>query len=117
MAAIFYVSSLSEVSLPERVPDVSLHSLAYLGLAVLVVRALAGGLRRRFGLGVALLAMLITVTYGASDEIHQMFVPGRSAEWRDLVADAIGAFIGTIACWAWGIISTNSEPTRGPLAS
>jgi hypothetical protein len=113
MAAIFYVSSLSDVSLPGGVSDVSLHSLAYLGLAVIVVRALAGGLPRRIGLRVAAGALLLTVAYGASDELHQMVVPGRSAEWSDLLADATGAVIGTIACWAWGIISTSSEPTRG----
>ena len=113
MAAIFYVSSLSDVSLPGGVSDVSLHSLAYLGLAVVVVRALAGGVPRRIGPGVVLGALLITVAYGASDEVHQMFVPGRSAEWRDLLADAAGALIGTIGCWAWGILSPISEPTRG----
>lgn len=113
MAAIFYVSSLHDVSIPGGVSDFSAHWLAYLGLSLVVVRAVAGGIPRRFGVRVALVAVLITVAYGASDEVHQMFVSGRSAEWRDLLADTAGALIGTIACWAWGIISTISEPTRG----
>ena len=112
MAAIFYVSSLSDVSIPGGVPDVSAHSLAYLGLSLVVVRTVAGGLPRRIKPRMAALAVLITVVYGASDEIHQMFVPGRSAEWRDLLADVVGALIGTIGCWAWGILSPISEPTR-----
>ena len=113
MAALFYLSSLSDVSLPSGVSDKPAHVLAYVGLALVVVRAVAGGLPQRIGLRVAAVAILITVAYGASDEIHQMFVPTRMPDWLDLLADAEGALIGTIACWAWGIISTISEPTRG----
>ena len=87
----------------------SLHSLAYAGLAVLVVRALAGGLPRRIGAGIVASAMLITTAYGVTDEVHQLFVAGRSAEVYDLVSDAVGAFAGTIVCYAWGIISTSSR--------
>jgi VanZ family protein len=101
------------VSIPGGLPDSTAHSLAYLGLSLVVTRAVAGGLPRRFGLRVAALSVLITVAYGASDEIHQWFVPGRTADWRDLLADIVGALTGTIACWGWGIISTFSEPTRG----
>lgn len=32
--------------------------------------------------------------YGASDEWHQAFVSGRSPDWRDWVADAIGVLLG-----------------------
>jgi len=113
MAAIFYVSSLEDISLPDGVSDVSLHSLAYLGLAIVVIRALAGGLPRRIGPRVAALAMAIVVAYGVSDEFHQAFVPGRFSDLRDLAADATGALIGTIGCWAWGIISISDARTRG----
>ena len=110
MAAIFYTSSLTEVPLPPGSPDKPLHSIAYLGLAVIVVRAVAGGLMRPVRPGSAVAAILITVLYGVSDEIHQMFVPGRTADVHDLMADAIGAVTGTIACWAWGIISPALHP-------
>ena len=113
MAGIFYTSSLSEVPLPPGSPDKPLHSMAYLGLAVVVVRAVAGGLPRRIGLRTTLTALLIVIVYAMSDEIHQMFVPGRTADVNDLVADVIGAVMGTIACWAWGIIS----PALPPRAS
>src|SRR5262245_20197240 len=101
MAAIFYVSSLSVVQIPAGT-DKPWHALAYCGLAVLVVRALAGGLPRRIDRGIALSALLIAIGYAFTDEFHQMFVPGRSADLRDIVADAIGVAAGTIACWAWG---------------
>lgn len=41
--------------------------------------------------GVALLA------YGGLIEIVQFFVPGRSCEWSDLLGDALGIAIGSVA--------------------
>ena len=108
IAAIFYVSSLSEPPLPSGT-DKPLHGLAYLGLAIVVVRAVVGGLPGRIDMWSAALAILITVGYAATDEVHQMFVPGRSAEVYDLLADVGGAIAGTVACWAWGIISPVSR--------
>ena len=44
------------------------------------------------------LAMSITLSflYACTDEIHQIFVPGRSAQFRDILIDTLGASIGTI---------------------
>ena len=39
-------------------------------------------------------ATLFAMTYGLSDEFHQLFVPGRSAELYDALADTIGGFLG-----------------------
>ena len=38
-------------------------------------------------------AFLFTVLYGISDEIHQSFVPFRSADFFDALADLLGAFV------------------------
>jgi VanZ family protein len=104
MAAIFYVSSLPDPPVPVN-SDKGLHWLAYLGLAVLVVRALVRGLPQRITMGVAAAAIAITVGYGATDEVHQLFVPGRTGDIYDLMADAAGAVVGTGACIAWGIVA------------
>jgi VanZ family protein len=109
MAVIFYLSSLPEVPLPGDVGDKQMHSLGYAFLGLLAVRAVAGGLPARVTPRVALLAMLITVGYGATDELHQSFVPGRSAEIYDLFADAVGGALALSACWAWGIISLRPD--------
>jgi VanZ family protein len=85
------------------------HALGYLGLAVVVVRALAGGLPRRISPRIVIVSVGVVVLYGASDELHQMFVPGRTAAFDDLLADTIGALVGASLCWAGGIITTTSR--------
>ena len=104
MALIFYGSSLEEPPVPSQVPDVDLHAAAYFGLMLLVVRAIAGGTWSNVTLVTVTIALAITVAYGASDEWHQRFVPGRHAELRDLRADAIGALAAGVLVKAWSII-------------
>ena len=43
-----------------------------------------------------LYAIAFCICYSISDEIHQMFVDGRSCELRDVIIDTSGAFIGII---------------------
>jgi VanZ family protein len=105
MALIFFLSSLHDAPLPPGMSDKSGHGLGYIGLSVLTVRAMAGGLPRPVSWRVAIAAVALTIAYGASDEFHQRFVSGRSSDIADLGADAMGAGIGTAACWACGIIS------------
>lgn len=44
----------------------------------------------------AITAFLVTFLYACSDEFHQLFIPGRSGEFRDVMIDSIGAIIGTL---------------------
>jgi VanZ family protein len=94
MIVIFHFSSesnpLPEVT--EHVWDKLLHLTEYAGLAFLFCRALTGE-----GLGwlaAAGAALLLTSVYGASDEWHQAFVPLRSVDVRDWLADTLGAALG-----------------------
>lgn len=104
MAAIFWLSSLSSPPSPPGVSDKWQHAVAYAGLAVVALRATAGG--RWGGVTRAALAAawLIAVLYGVSDEFHQAFTPGRTPDVMDVAADAIGALAGTGAIGAWSII-------------
>ena len=49
------------------------------------------------------LPWLIAALYAASDEIHQLFVPGRSGQLSDVILDSAGALEGvaafTVLCW------------------
>jgi len=109
MAAIFIASSQSDLRPPEGVSNEQAHSAGYAGLGALVARALAGGFGRPLAGLHAVGAVLLTTVYGVSDEVHQSFVPNREADPRDVVADAVGAVIGTAGCWAWGIIRSRSD--------
>lgn len=97
MALIFSASSISDPGAPPGgMSDKAAHFLAYAALGASLMRALAGGRTagmtvRRIGL-----ATLLATLYGASDEVHQMFVPGRTPEVMDLVADAWGAAAGAV---------------------
>jgi len=110
MALIFYLSGRSDISIPSGT-DKSLHGFGYTMLALLIVRALAGGLPARITIGTMLAAVLIATTYAATDEFHQMFVPGRTADVRDWIADALGAAVGVGICWLWGIL--RPDPRHG----
>lgn len=108
MLVIFVLSSRPDVPLPTGMTDKQGHSLGYLGLGVAVTRAVVGGLGVPVSVSRGLASIAVTTAYGVSDEWHQSFVPGRSADVTDLRADATGAILGTAACWLWGIIRSRS---------
>ena len=113
MAGIFWLSSQSVVPGASMLPewlnyDWLHHGAAYAGLAAVIVRALAGGRLRGVGTASLLGAWTIAVVYGFTDEWHQSFVPGRTADPRDLLADAVGAALGLGAVGAWSIIRRSS---------
>jgi VanZ family protein len=39
-------------------------------------------------------SILIAYLYGISDEIHQLFIPGRTSKFTDTLIDLLGIFIG-----------------------
>jgi VanZ family protein len=97
MAVIFYFSaqpkgspSLEHFPAPAGVG----HFVGYAVLGFLLYRAFNGGLeswnRRAAGL-----AILTGFLYAVSDELHQLFVPGREAEVYDVMVDS-GGVIGAL---------------------
>ncbi|HVU23717.1 MAG TPA: VanZ family protein [Opitutus sp.] len=87
---------------PSVVPsnDKLVHALVFGLLATLMARIAA--VQRTRGLGIYT-AVLIVSAFGASDEIHQYFTPGRDSEVLDWVADTAGAALATVlyARWHW----------------
>jgi len=98
MIAIFVASAQPTLPLQDDVPDYVSHSVAYLVLAVLWCWALAKGGAPT--LRIALAAVLASALYGATDEWHQSFVPGRHSEARDVRIDTFGAAAGAGLYWA-----------------
>lgn len=91
---IFGLSSLSmpPVLGPMALNDKAKHFALYGVFAYLVVRALAP---RMAGRPVRLIMATVALVslYGASDEFHQSFVPGRSAEVADWLVDSLAALV------------------------
>ncbi len=103
---IFGLSSVSgPPALPAHLSDKTAHILLYSGLGVVLIRALAGARLTGARLGHVLIAAVAGALYGASDEMHQLFVPGRSCDVLDWVSDLAGAALGAGAIWAWAIIA------------
>lgn len=100
MAVIWLVSSLEAPTFPTSsfpLRDKGVHAVEYGVLGFLLAHACLRTFRDRASIRVALFAMLAGVLWGVLDEIHQAFVPGRSADLLDLVADSVGVAIGTLA--------------------
>ncbi|MCB9597322.1 MAG: VanZ family protein [Sandaracinaceae bacterium] len=76
--------------------DKGVHFVEYGVLGMLLAHACFRTWPRHHRLRTAALAILITVLWGWLDEIHQAFVPGRSSDALDLVADTAGAITGTL---------------------
>ncbi len=93
MACIFVLSSRSDLpkAADSRIQELLLtvaHFVGYGVLAILLAYALA---LPRHG---KVIACVLAVLYGVTDEFHQSFTPGRSASAVDLLVDLLGALCG-----------------------
>ena len=39
-------------------------------------------------------SIMLGLVYAASDEIHQLYVPGRAGQFRDVLIDSAGVLLG-----------------------
>jgi VanZ family protein len=78
------------------------HFFIYLVLAILVLNSLKSN--RVKGSKKILITFMICVLYAISDEIHQLFVPGRGAQIRDVMIDSTGAVVGMLLFKVIGIV-------------
>lgn len=78
-----------------RFNDKLLHCVAFAGLAFLLAWALPKQLLGR--LPSMLLAVIITMTYAVVDEWTQAFVPNRTPDVKDFLADCVGMILGFTA--------------------
>jgi hypothetical protein len=76
--------------------DKMAHTAIYGCLGLLLCRAFntLDGWRSRT-LKLLVTATVLTALYGVSDEWHQSFVPARTAEAADLLADLLGGLLGS----------------------
>jgi VanZ family protein len=96
-ALIFLASTRSNVAAPDFANSDKFGHFGMYGLLATLLVRLGRGPRAGW------LALLATSLYGASDEWHQYFVPGRSCELGDWVADTAGGALAiALYCgWRW----------------
>jgi len=92
MALIFGTSSIPDLQrLPGNISDKTAHGLAYAMLGAALLWGTTDRRRRAVRASSAVAAVAGAAAYGAFDEVHQWFVPGRTMSLADWAADVIGA--------------------------
>lgn len=100
---IYWIVLLIATSIPaDHMPSVGVgdkfsHFFAYLILSALLYFAFS--LQEKYSTlknNPALISAGIASVYGIFDELHQMLIPGRSAELLDWIADFCGAIVGVL---------------------
>lgn len=96
MSVIFYASCIPAGNIPSLFPheDILFHGLIYAILALFFFRALKNTESRLALWQLFVFTVVFGSVYGASDEFHQLFTPGRSCSGFDLVVDTIGSSAG-----------------------
>jgi len=100
MLIIFVQSSFPSITLP-KVEIISADKIVHMGvyglLAVLCYISLIHLTEKNtFSLSPFSWSFVIASLYGASDEVHQYYVPNRSAEVQDWIADVAGIVIAVL---------------------
>ncbi len=105
---IFLASTRTRIAGPEiEGSDKVVHFFAYGLLASLICR-LGRGWRA------AAIAALLASAYGATDEWHQYYTPGRSCDFWDWVADTAGALVAVAVYAGWPAYRRLMERRIGP---
>jgi VanZ family protein len=94
--AIWILSSQSILPHPKGIlgQDKIQHLIAYFVLAAATGLWISPDFWQLRRIPAFFLTALITSVYGALDEVHQFFTPGRDCNIWDWTADTLGAFLG-----------------------
>ncbi|SCI49590.1 VanZ family protein [Romboutsia sp. 1001713B170207_170306_H8] len=77
----------------------SAHMFLYFVLAILTYSLVYNGIYHRNSqkiLNSMIISLIVVFLYACTDEFHQLFIPGRSGEFRDIMVDTLGGIIGLI---------------------
>lgn len=81
---------LTSIGIGEFIVRKSAHMFSYCILSILLFMSVyENDIKKSI-----IIAFLGTFLYACSDEFHQLFITGRSGEFRDVMVDSIGGIIG-----------------------
>jgi len=81
------------------------HFFIYLVLGLLLSNSLKNSkVEDRKGF---IFALLISILYAISDEVHQLFVPGRGGQAKDVIIDSMGSLLGIILYYKTKVLNRN----------
>ena len=86
------LDELMKLSFAEFLIRKSAHMFLYFVLAILIYMSISKGYTYKY----YILTFVLSAMYACSDEIHQLFIVGRSGEIRDVLVDSTGALIGLL---------------------
>jgi VanZ family protein len=92
--------SFTDFTLPFNHLDKLIHAGIYGTLCFLLYRAFLRMQGDWWREKAVILSFLFSTLYGISDEIHQIFVPMRTPDLMDLLADGVGAGLFLIGVWS-----------------
>ena len=104
MAAITIQSSFKGMPLPDlgiTFSDKILHFLVFGFLGLLITRGMRHSKIKFFKTKPMLTAIVLGCLFALTDEIHQSFVPARSSELLDWVADFLGIVLFSYLYSLW----------------
>jgi hypothetical protein len=81
--------------------DKFLHCLLYAVLGLAALLALPPRFRHQRPILASAAVVLFCLFYGITDEFHQFFIPGRSCDVFDVIADASGGVLAAVCGWGW----------------
>lgn len=98
VAVILILSAQQNLHPPDqfRFNDKFYHLMEYFGLGVLLARAFRAGRRAVPPMRTLMLAVTLGVLVGVCDEIFQSFIPGRSSDIFDVLADTTGVLLSQV---------------------
>jgi VanZ family protein len=88
----------------------SAHFVEYFIFSLLVLRGLRGN-ERQWAVGWPVVAIAIAAGYASLDELHQAFVPGRTASGWDVLLDSTGAIAAQFLAWVYAWRQSRSLET------
>jgi hypothetical protein len=93
---IFYISSItfSVVGSSSGLYAIIYHFTAFSYLTLFLLISLTKGKPNK---PIIIMGIILAIIYGISDEIHQLFVPGRFASIKDIIINSFGILLTSLA--------------------